>query len=377
MSAGTHETANNTANPKRRTIWIFGGAAAAVIMGGLLMQYFRAPAGQAATDAPAGTAKVSNSKPMARVNNEDISYDAVAAECVRRHGKEVLDDMIHRLIIAKACENNHISVTDNEVNLEVKRIATRFNLDEMAYLQMLQQERNITPDQYKASVIWPMLALKKLAGEKVDISEEDIQKAFVRNYGPRVKALVIMCDNLRRANEVWEKAKQEPDNFEKLAQEYSIDPNSRALGGKIPPIPRYTGAEKLESEAFKLKMGEISGVIEIAQGRYVILKCEGRTTPVVNDIEEVRDSLYDELKESKTQQAVGKTFEKIKESTTVQNFYAQTSSGPAPRAIPAGGPAAANAGGVQPASATQTKPTRQGAPAAPATGAAPPRVNRN
>lgn len=376
MSAGTHVTANVDAKPRRRMIWVFGGAAMAVIAGGLLMQYFRAPAGQAATDGPAGTARVGAAKSsmlMAKVNNENITYDAVADECVARYGREVLDDMIHRTIITKACEAENITVTEQEVTAEIKRIADRFKLDSIAYLQMLQSERNITPEQYRKSVVWPMLALKKLAGEKVDISEEDIQKAFVRNYGPRVKALVIMVDNLRRGNEVWEKAKKDPENFDKLAQEYSIDPNSRALGGKVPPIPRYTGNEKLEAEAFKLKMNEISGVIEIAQGRYVILKCEGRTVPVVTDIEEVRDSLYDELKEAKTQQAVGKTFEKIKEQTRVDNYLAQTSYGPG-RAIPVGAQAPADSPTqVQPASATQPRATR---PAA-ATTSAPPRAARN
>mgnify|MGYP001604689760 CR=1 FL=1 len=376
MSAGTHVTANVDAKPRRRMIWVFGGAAMAVIAGGLLMQYFRAPAGQAATDGPAGTARVGAQKSsmlMAKVNNENITYDAVADECVARYGREVLDDMIHRTIITKACETANITVTEQEVTAEITRIADRFKLDTTAYLQMLQSERNITPEQYRKSVVWPMLALKKLAGEKVDISEEDIQKAFVRNYGPRVKALVIMVDNLRRGNEVWEKAKKDPENFDKLAQEFSIDPNSRALGGKVPPIPRYTGNDKLEGEAFKLKMGEISGVIEIAQGRYVILKCEGRTVPVVTDIEEVRDSLYDELKEAKTQQAVGKTFEKIKEQTRVDNYLAQTSTGPG-RAIPVGAQVpAGSASQVQPASATQPRATR---PAA-ATTNAPPRTTRN
>jgi foldase protein PrsA len=183
MSAGTHDTANTVAaKPKRRMIWIFGGAATAVVAGGLLMQYFRAPAGQAA-DGTEGTARVGaapKAKQMARVGNEIISYDAVAAECVSRYGREVLDDMIHRMIITKACEDAKITVSEQEVSQEIARIAERFKLDVTAYLQMLQTERNITPMQYRTSVIWPMLALKKLAGENVEITEDDIKQAFTR-----------------------------------------------------------------------------------------------------------------------------------------------------------------------------------------------------
>ena len=373
MTAGTHVTANN-AKPKRRIIWIFGGAAMAVIASGLLMQYFRAPAGQAA-DGTTGTARVGGAaqapRPMAKVGTETISYEALAKECVSRYGREVLDDMIHRTIILKACETANITVTEQEVSAEIARVAARFKLDVNQYLQMLQSERQISPMQYRTSVIWPMLALKKLAGETVDIAEVDIQKAFDRNYGERVKARVIMLDNLRRANEVWEQVRKHLENFEKLAQDHSIDPNSRALGGQVPPIPRYTGAENLEKAAFGLKEGDVSGVIELSQGRYVILKCEGRTTPVVTDIEEVRDALYDELKESKTQQAVGETFKKIKEQTRVDNYIAQTTTGPG-TVIPVSGQAGPG-DAVSPAGASQPRTAKPPT----ATTGAPPRAARN
>ena len=375
MSAGTHPTANNAAKPRQRMFWIFGGAATAVIAGGILMQYFRAPAGQAATNGTAGTARVSNpQRMMAKVGNEVITFEAVADECVARYGREVLDDLIHRTIITKACEAQNITVSELEVTQEIQRIAGRFKLDAGAYMSMLQSERNITEAQYRRSVIWPMLALRKLAGETVEISEEEMQKAFVRNYGPRVKArVIVLSGNTRQHDALWKKAKSDPDNFDKLAQEHSIDPNSRALGGMVPPIPRNATNDAVEKEAFKLKEGEVSPLIQIADNRLVILKCEGRTEPVVTDIEAVRDTLYDELKEAKTQQAVAKVFEDIKAKTPVENIYA---SAPATR-----GPVQASAQGaatnaVQPASTQQPRPAARPA-AAPATSTAPARTNRN
>ncbi|MEK6257035.1 MAG: peptidylprolyl isomerase [Planctomycetota bacterium] len=378
MSAGTHETAANANNkPRRKMIWIFGGAAAAVVTAGLLMQHFRAPAGQAASDsgAAAGTARVGGAKSpdvLAKVGKEMITKDAVADECIARHGKEVLDDLIHRLVIQQACEAQQITVTEQEVSAEIEKIAKRFNLDVSAWMQMLQAERNITPMQYRTSVIWPMVALRKLAGEQIDLSEEDVKKAFIREYGPRVKARVIMLDNMRRANDVWDEANRNPDDFEKLAQKYSIDPNSRALGGQVPPIPRYTGNENLEKAAFKLKEGELSGVVEIGTGRWVIMKCEGRTEPVVTDIEEVRNSLVDQLTEAKTQQAIGKVFEKIKEQTRVDNYLTRSSTGPGPGAGPTGGAA------IQPVSATGVRQPA-GSPSRPAaaTSNAPAKATRN
>jgi foldase protein PrsA len=365
MGEGTHLPAANPPQPilghtRHRLGVILGGTAVVLIAGLALMQTLRPPVGQAAPEA-AGSAKLgtTSQKPaLAKVGKELVSYDMVAEECVTRHGREVLDDLINRMIIQQACEARNIAVTEEEVTAEVARISKRFNLDPQAWYQMLEAERNITPMQYRASVVWPMLALKKLAGEQVELTEEDMQKAYLRNYGPRVKARMILTDNPRRAREVWEKAAADPENFEKLAQEFSIDPNSRALGGTIPPIPRYSGNETLETAAFKLEAGEISGIIELQSGRYAILKCEGRTEQVVESIDEVRDTLYEELMEAKTQESVAKVFETIKKNTLVDNYLTQTSTGPnrpfTGGAAPAG--AVQQTGGQAPAKAATAKP---------------------
>lgn len=340
-------TNRTTGQPNWRWKWVFGGTTVAVLAAGAMMQYVRGSTTKADSDAPAGTSRVGETKkkPVAKVGDESISHEYLAEECFKRYGREVLDDLIHRMIIQKACEKNQITVTEQEISEEINRIAKRFNLEPDQWLQMLQAERNIAPMQYRQSVIFPMIALKKLASETTEVDEREMKEAFIRNYGPRVKARMIMFDNLRRAQDGHEQVRDNPDDFEQVAAKLSIDPSSRALGGQIPPIPRNNGNEALEKEAFKLKMGQISPVIEVAPGRFIILKCEGRTDPVVTNMDEVRDVIYEELKEQKTQASVAKTFEQIKKETIVDNYLTQTSS----RAT--GGANTRNA--VQPVSATK------------------------
>lgn len=354
MAAGEAPRSNRTAGqPKGRWKWLFAGSTVAVLAAGALMQYVRGSTTKADSDAPAGNSRVGESKrkPVAKVGEETISYEYVAEECFKRYGREVLDDLIHRMIIQKACEKNQITVTEQEISEEINRIAKRFNLEADQWLQMLQAERNISQLQYRQSVIFPMIALKKLASENIEVDEKEMKEAFIRNYGPRVKARMIMFDNLRRAEAGHEQVRENPEDFEQLAAKLSIDPSSRALGGQIPPIPRNNGNEQLEKEAFKLKVGQISPVVEVGPGRYIILKCEGRTDPVVTNMDEVRDVIYEELKEQKTQASVAKTFEQIKKETIVDNYLTQTSSRTGPGAA---GPRNA----VQPASATRPGSSR-------------------
>jgi foldase protein PrsA len=357
MGEGNHLTVpGSKSQPKGRNLtMLVGGAAGALLATGLLMQYVRSPASKAA-ETPAGQARVGTapkSEVYARVGDDSISYDALAKECVNRFGREVLDDLVHRLIIQQACEQRQVTVTEKEIDDEINRIAKRFQLDVAQWLQMLQAERNISPTQYRQSVIFPMIALKKLADKDVDVTEKDVNEAFVRNYGPRVKARAIMLNNLRRANGVWDQLQKNPEEFEELAAKVSDDPNSRALGGQVPPISRFNGSPELEKAAFALKAGQISGVVEVSPSRYVILKCEGRTEPVVTEIDEVRDALYDEIKESKTQAQIAKTFEEIKKNTVVDNYLTQYTNRPERGASATGASAS-----VQPAAGTQTKTNR-------------------
>lgn len=344
MSEGMHS--NHVTAGKRsrgRLAMIVAGTALALVAGGVSIQWLRAKPGAAAENeegtARTGAAAARNAtaaatsgqnQVLATVGKTSITREQVAAECMERYGLEVLDKMVNRTIIEEACRDRGVEVSQKEVGQEIIEIAKKFNLDSKQWLQMLKAERNITPEQYARDIIWPMLALKKLAGAEVTVSEEDLQKAFVRDYGPRVECRMIMCDNLRRAQDVWNKAKANPDEFGRLAREHSVEPTSRALDGDVPPIRRYSGNEQLEKAAFTLKEGEVSGIVEVGPPtakRYVILQCKGRTAQVVKSLDEVRTELFKQLKEEKTQEAVAKVFEQIKDEVRVNNYVNNTVSG--------------------------------------------------
>src|SRR5262249_13206005 len=153
----------------------------------------------------------------------------------------------------------------------------------------------------------------KLTGSSVTVTDQDIEKGFQANYAERVRCRAIVLGTMRRAQEVWAKARQNasPDYFGDLAEEYSIEPTSKALRGEVPPIQKYGGQPQLEEVAFQLQPGELSGIIQIGD-QFVILKCEGRTTPVEVNQKEVRDILYQDIYEKKLRMAMGEKFEDIR-----------------------------------------------------------------
>ena len=299
-------------------------AVAVVLVAVVGMQVLRADEAKSQTALPAAPERPA----LARVNGQPIRYEQVADECVARYGREVLDNLIHRKLIEQACAEKNVSVSGAEIAKEAADQAEKFNLPLDTWYQMLLSERKLTRAQYHRDVLWPMLALRKLAGGQVTVSEDDMQQAFERDYGPRVKARMIVIDgNQRQASKIWELAKANPDDFEKIAAEHSADPNSRPLGGIIPPIRRHAGSPQLEKEAFGLAAGEISGLVQMADGKWVFLKCEGRTQPVVQEIQDVWTELLAQQKEEKVQAGVAQVFDEIRSEAKIINHLTGTATG--------------------------------------------------
>jgi hypothetical protein len=112
-----------------------------------------------------------------------------------------------------------------------------------------------------------------------------------------------------------------------LAEQYSIEANSRSLRGEVPPLQRHGGQPVLEKHAFNLQPGEISPVIQVGEN-HVVLFCEGYTKPVSVDRKSVQEQLYADILEKKQRLEMAKVFEEIKASATIDNYLAGTSQSP-------------------------------------------------
>ncbi|MCA9080388.1 MAG: peptidylprolyl isomerase [Planctomycetaceae bacterium] len=358
MSEQAHSPSAVSARPRNRVVPALIGTALLVIGAGIWLQFFAANPAVSQTTNEAQNSRgaapgAGNATIVAKVNGQAITYDEVARECYNKHGAEVLDNLINRAIIQQACAEKNITVSRAEVEQEVISIAKKFNLPLDTWYQMLESERGLNREQYHTDIIWPMIALKKLAGTQIQVTEQDMQVGFERDYGPRVKARLILVDgNIRQANSIWEKCQATPDDFDRIAREFSADPNTRPLGGVIPPIRKHGGNKQIEDAAFKLRVGEISPVVQVEQNRYVILKCEGHTEPVVTDIQTVWTELYNQLVEEKTQESVAQIFENVKDTAQVTNYLTRQTTGPQ-GVRPASGTAGAGTATVAPAVGTQ------------------------
>lgn len=271
------------------------------------------------------------------VDGRQITVRQLAEECIARHGTQTLEGVITRKLLEQACRKQGIAVTDADLDEEIARAALAGmkskpdgSPDVAAWLEFVTKKQGIPVDIYRNDAVWPSVALKKLVGEKVAITEEDLHKGFEANFGPKVRCLAIVLNNQRRAQQVFEMARKNntTENFGDLAAQYSIEPGSQANRGEVPPIRKHGGQPKLEEEAFSLKPGELSGIVQVGD-KFIILRCEEYTKPLAEaKFELVRDEIYRDLHEKKLRLTMAERFEELQEAATIDNYLTGSSRSP-------------------------------------------------
>lgn len=286
------------------------------------------------------------------INGGQVTMRELGERCIERYGDEVLEGTINRRMLEQACKKQGLTVSDADVDQEIARAASEMlrpkadgTPDVEGWIKLVTEQQRISIDVYRSDVVWPSVALKKLVTGKVQVGEDDLRKGYEANYGPRVRCRAIMLDNVRRAQEVWAKARENPTEefFGKLAEQYSCEANNRVLKGEVPPIQMHGGQPVLEKEAFNMKPGELSGIVQVAPNRFVILLCLGRTEPQKIEFAQVRDLIMQDVQEKKQRQTMAAHFDAIKENSTVDNYLAGTSHSPKTRGDQAPQPAAETA----------------------------------
>lgn len=263
------------------------------------------------------------------VNGQQIMLNQLAQECLVRHGKDVLEGTVNRRLLDQAMRRKSMKVTDADIEAEIGRAAVSMGKtkpngepDIQGWMEHITKAENITRDVYIRDEVWPSVALKKLVGDKVKITEEDLQRGYEANFGPKIQCRAIVLNNQRRAQEVWEKARAKPtlQYFGELAEQFSVEAGSKSLRGEVPPIQKNGGQPLLEKEAFSLsKENPLSGIVQVGS-TFVILFFEGQTKPIKTSFAEVKELLYRDIHEKKQRLAMGKAFDEIKESAHVDNF---------------------------------------------------------
>lgn len=257
-------------------------------------------------------------KPAAIVNGTTISDVELADACLARYGSLVVGALINKVIIEQACERNGVAVTTADVDNEIDEMSRRFNVPRDKWIALIQRERGVTEKQYREDIVWPMIALRRLAKGSLEPTDEQLRKQFQNQYGPTVKARIIVLGSQKDAEETRTEVLGDPDSFGIVAREKSVDIGSASVGGWVQPIRHFSGSPEFESAAFALSDSEISKVVQVAD-QFIIIKCEGHLPASDVNFADVRPRLAEVFREKQSRVLSGKIFGKLQSEAAIEN----------------------------------------------------------
>ncbi|MCA9157220.1 MAG: peptidylprolyl isomerase [Planctomycetales bacterium] len=258
-------------------------------------------------------------KVVAVVNGQTISRDQLGDACLRRYGSVVLDNLLNKHLILQACAAKGIQVTQADVNDEITRVSQKFSLTTTLFLQALEEERDITPEQYASEIVWPMLALRALAADKIQVSNEEIDRVIQSEYGPKVQVRMIAVAQAEKAQQLYAQATAAPETFRRLAKEQSDDAVSASVEGLLPPIRHNSSDDQLERVAFQLRPNEISPVFQIGE-MHVFLQCVRHfeaTPPNAQFLPAIQQRIHDQLRDQRLGAAADEIFATLQKNSKV------------------------------------------------------------
>ena len=168
-------------------------------------------------------------------------------------GKNILDTMAHKLVVAEIASEAGIALDDAKV--EEFYATSLGGADPAAFETQLQTMFGWTPEQFKDRVVKPVV-LATQVGEAVD--KDESRQAEVK----------------QKAQAVYDRVASGED-FAAIATETSADP-SASVGGDIGPVRLSDIPEDFKAPILALKPGEYSAVVEGA-GYFMIFKAAERT----------------------------------------------------------------------------------------------------
>jgi len=269
-----------------------------------------------ATDPPPPSQRL-----VALVNGAEITQERLAAESLSRHGPAVLESLVNRRIIEQACRSQGVAIQAAEIDAEIEALARRFSLPKDKWLDLIRRERGVSERQYADDIVWPMLALRQLARGSIEPSEDDLRQAFEQQFGPAVKARIIVSRSRAEAESLRQRALAAPDEFPALARAHSIDVGSASVNGWVQPIRLHSGEPQFDRAAFALDPGGISEVVQVAD-QFIVIRCEGHLPADTVTFDSVRGRLADELREQRGRQASTEFFRRLQDAARVENLLA-------------------------------------------------------
>lgn len=235
--------------------------------------------------------------------------EADRAVMQRRIVRETLDRMIDDQLIRHAATRLHVTVTDEDVDQFIERIARERGATLDQLYEALEHE-GISRAEYRTHMETEVRRLKVLqlrVRGRINITDSDLQEAYRRFLRENQNASVVRAAHIfvaipdgaspeqveaarARAAEAARRS-QAGEDFATLVTQFSQDEATQASGGDLGDVQPGMLPEVLETALATLQDGQTSDPVRGPNGWHV-LRVSGRRAVTPPPFAELRDRLY-------------------------------------------------------------------------------------
>ena len=282
---------------------------------GILISILTSPACSKPIVAEVNGLKIKNDDVINMVKIERAKFDPIllkSATNQKAFKQSVVEGLIQEAILLNEAKRRGIRISTNELEKHIE------NPPDQETFNKLGIDKRIWKDKQRKRLIIQKLITDEVI-EKIPISPEEV-KSYYRTHRKefhkpaQFRARQIVVDNKELADEILKRIKK-GENFEDLAQKYSLSPD-RKQGGDLGFFNASTFPKVFSEICSQLRIGDISDVVATDYGYQIFQLLEKRKSRQLS-FEEVEEDIKNILREKEREKAFEEWFKVLRDNAQV------------------------------------------------------------
>ena len=232
-------------------------------------------------------------------------HRSVSNEKRKFYYDQALQELINRELQYQDALARNMKPEKEKLDAQMERIRNKFKTPEE--YKAASEKEGLSEENVRARIEKNMMiqtVFSDTVTAKVKVSDEEVKQYYEKNASrfkqpESVKLRLISAKDEKKARDILEMLKS-GDDFGEIAYNMSED-SYREKSGDIGYMHKGRMVPEIEEAAFKLKIGETSGVIN-AENTWFIIKLEDKKPEHQLPFEEVRDKLKIDLEKERTKE---------------------------------------------------------------------------
>lgn len=249
--------------------------------------------------------------------------------------RQMLQGMVEQKLIDQRALKTEISVSEREVEHFIERFQERNNLSPEQLVDALQQQ-GMSMEEYREKVREEIRRSQIISQEvhaRINVTEKEIEEYYQNHLDEYVKPPQVKIDQIffplsspmvpeekerivQKSEAALEKIRSGGGTFEDVAKECELAQGAQCARD-LDYFDKGELMGPLDRAAFSLAIGDVSSVIETDKGCFII-KVLDRKEERITELEEIRQTLTNQLLQQKTEQRLQNWLEELRNEAYVE-----------------------------------------------------------